>query len=193
MSSKKFYETAEFKKTQKEWAKKLEASGFEDIEKNEDEYVIRPQEFTIPSATKKQKKAEEYKFIGAEARVSDKGKPLELVDYTDYIDERGGMSEYEYHNYILREFEFKRPIDKAIFTLFTEGKTEREISAVLPALGFQLDRSNVRRVIDRILDGQEIDLQTALDEVTQSLNKTKDAVKKDADSFVVKTTNRKSE
>ena len=43
--AKKFYETDEFKKTQEEWNAKLEASGFDDIEKSEDGYQLRKEVF----------------------------------------------------------------------------------------------------------------------------------------------------
>lgn len=42
---KKFYETPEFESIHKEWELKLEASGFQDIEKSEDGYQLRKQIF----------------------------------------------------------------------------------------------------------------------------------------------------
>ena len=45
MAKKKFYETEEFAQLNAEWKQKLEESGFDDIEKNETDTIIRPQEF----------------------------------------------------------------------------------------------------------------------------------------------------
>ncbi len=52
MAKKKFYETAEFKKLQAEWAKKLEDSGFQDIEKTEDGYQLRKEMFSLEDRSK---------------------------------------------------------------------------------------------------------------------------------------------
>lgn len=43
---KKFYETEEFKRLNKEWQKKLEESGFEDIEKSDNDFIRQHQVFT---------------------------------------------------------------------------------------------------------------------------------------------------
>lgn len=43
--TKKFYETEKFKKLQARWYAKLEKDGFVDIEKSEDEYMVRPEVF----------------------------------------------------------------------------------------------------------------------------------------------------
>ncbi len=45
MGKKKYYETEEFKKIQAETYAKLEASGFNDIEKSEDGYQLRKEVF----------------------------------------------------------------------------------------------------------------------------------------------------
>lgn len=45
MGTKKFYETDSFKSLQDDWDKKLEESGFEDIETRDGEYSVEPQKF----------------------------------------------------------------------------------------------------------------------------------------------------
>lgn len=128
MSAKKFYETAEFKKLNKEWAKKLAESGFNDLEKNEDEYVVRPEEITT--------------------KFNDDS----FGSYVEFV-ENAGLDYYQFCHQILREFPFKRELDRVVFELYTEGTTEREISKKLKQTRHRgLDQSNVNRLIRRILD-----------------------------------------
>jgi len=128
MSAKKFYETAEFKKLQKEWAKKLADSGFEDIEKNEDEHIVRPQEFTLPANVKP-----------------------DSMEYTEFVELAGGLDHYEFCQAVLREFNFTREIDRCIFELYAEGKTEREIQEMLPSLGHRaISNVAIHKIIHKI-------------------------------------------
>ena len=144
MSAKKFYETAEFKKLNKEWAKKLAESGFNDLEKNEDEYVVRPEEITT--------KFNDDSF----------GSYVEFVENT-------GLDYYQFCHQILREFDFesfntkkdneakskftKGQTYRSIFELYTEGKTEREIANELQKIyGKKFDNSGVHHIIKHILD-----------------------------------------
>lgn len=127
MSAKKFYETAEFKKLNKEWAKKLAESGFNDLEKNEDEYVVRPEEITT--------------------KFNDDS----FGSYVEFV-ENSGLDYYQFCHQILREFPFKREIDKVVFENYTEGKTVREISTKLAEQGLKaLKKTAVDEIIKKIL------------------------------------------
>jgi hypothetical protein len=126
MSAKKFYETAEFKKLKKEWDKKLESSGFEDIEKNDTDNIITNQ-------------------------IIKTGENI----YQNYIDfvEDAGLDYYQYCHQILREFPFKRELDRVVFEMYTEGKTEREISKSLQNLNLKpITQQAINLLIRRILD-----------------------------------------
>jgi hypothetical protein len=126
--AKKFYETAEFQKLKKQWDQKLADSGFEDIEAKEDEHMVRPQEFTTPHQS------------------------AELTEYVDFV-ENSGLDYYQFCHQILREFEFKRELDRIVFELYTEGKTIRDISSHLEVSRYKpLKKSSIDDLIKRILD-----------------------------------------
>jgi hypothetical protein len=105
MSKKKYYETAEFKKLQGEWEKKLQSSGFDDIEPTHDEYYIRPQEFVV-----------------------DKKKTSGGLDYYQLCQQI--LREYDFgHASAESDREsFIADTRRLIFELHTEGRSRREIS-----------------------------------------------------------------
>ncbi len=116
MVKKKFFETDEFKKLNEEWSKKLEASGFDDIEKTEDGYTLRPQEF--------------------------------ITNKVKYV---GGQDYYDFCQQVLRDYPFKRDIDKFIFEAHTEGKSEREIEVLLSKHSYKsLTSVRIHQIIRKI-------------------------------------------
>ncbi len=124
MSKKKVYETNSFKAVQKEWYVKLEASGFEDIEKGELDTVIRPQ-----------------------------------IIKTQTNQSVGGLNYYEFCQTILRAFRFKKQIHRVIFSLHSEGLSERDICLEVKRLhqvNFSQQGVNllIRRVKEQFLKGE---------------------------------------
>ncbi len=109
MNKPKFYETKEFLELNAEWDKKLEDSGFEDIEKTEYNDFVRPQEFT--------KRKVKYE---------------------------GGFDYYKYCQLVLREYDFKRDIDRFIFECHTEGLSVRDIE-------IRLAETSVRKLKYRVI------------------------------------------
>lgn len=128
MSAKKFYETAEFKKLNKEWAKKLAESGFNDLEKNEDEYVVRPEEITT--------------------KFNDDS----FGSYVEFV-ENSGLDYYQFCHQILRDFKFRNEMDRFVFEQYTEGRTEREIQRDLTGTNFRnVSNIAIHKIIKKILD-----------------------------------------
>ncbi len=152
MSAKKFFETAEFKKLKKEWDKKLANTGFEDAEKNEDEYIVRPQLFDMP---------EEFK---GSIQIG-KRKLIEGVRKFQVTGETNGFDYYEFCHKILRDLDFRNEFDtmdqkrnqkseskglkyKKIFELHTDGLNQRAIAKILSEKeGIEMAHTTVMRVI----------------------------------------------
>lgn len=126
MSAKKFYETTEFKRLKKEWDRKLAASGFDDIEKNDTENIVTNE-------------------------IIKTGENM-YMHYVDFV-ENAGLDYYQFCHQILREFNFKRELDRVVFELYTEGRTVREISSDLESKGLKpLKKSSIDELIKKILD-----------------------------------------
>jgi hypothetical protein len=98
----KFYETPEFMKLNEKWAKKLEKDGFEDIE-----------EFNSPKELLKS---------WHNMRFAAKNNPDMLNETRDY---------YLAATNLLNTFTFKNNRDRKIWTMHSEGITERRIAEKL--------------------------------------------------------------
>ncbi len=134
--AKKYYETDEFKRLNTKWSKKLEKSGFKDIDPDDTETI-----------------------------------QLEIVTLPQYKSqyEQGTQGYYELCQKILRTHEevmtsdsstyvkkhkiFKTDVQKRIFELHTEGKSETDISQLLKVeFGQTYSRENINYVVRTIKD-----------------------------------------
>lgn len=62
-----------------------------------------------------------------------------------------GLDYYEYCQMILREYNFERDVDQAIFEQHAEGKSVREIEDYLKRNDFKpLKKTTIQEIIDRI-------------------------------------------
>jgi len=167
MAKQKFYETAEFKKIQKEWVQKLKDSGFEDTEYFEDykdELTLKPKVvgaalnsriLTGDQSVYNLRSATVNKMVnGVRTQIGVK------VPDADY---------YQFCHRLLRELDFKSEFDtraqsssdfvgmtkgernRIIFENHTEGQTQDEIAAMMLAKhGIKITRQNVSLIIDTV-------------------------------------------
>ncbi len=168
MAKQKFYETAEFKKIQKEWVQKLKDSGFEDSEYFEDykdELLIKPmiiepakssrvltgEEVVYNKRTLTTQKMKNGVVTKCEVKIKD----------PDY---------YQFCHRLIREMDFREQFDTLIekqktkpnsltkgqqylfiFELHTEGVTLVDISKRLSdVIGKQVSHQRVSWVIDKV-------------------------------------------
>ena len=110
------FETSEFKKLEREWTKKLKASGFVDIENRDNGNIIHSELIILNDS---------------------------CAGHDDY---------YQYCHDILRDFPFRRELDRVIFERHAEGCSLREIEEWLEnqALGMTLSHQAINNVIDKI-------------------------------------------
>lgn len=167
MAKQKFYETAEFKKIQKEWVQKLKDSGFEDseyFEDYQDELLIKPKiiEPMTGSRVLTGNGAVYNKYVTTTRKMVN-GVPT-LVE-TKILD----ADHYQFCHRLLRELDFKLEFDtkaqlrgevdglskgernKIIFELHTEGLGQHEIvDELLKVYELKITQQAVSLIIDTV-------------------------------------------
>lgn len=168
MAKQKFYETADFKKIQKEWVKKLKDSGFEDSEYFEDyndELLIKPKVIgaALNSRVLTGDEAVYIKYsITIRKMVNGKLTLHEVkLKESDY---------YQFCHRLLRDLNFKKEFDtkaqslsttkkgltkgekyQAVFELHAEGYTQAEIAdSINTKFQIAITRQAVSLIIDTV-------------------------------------------
>lgn len=167
MAKQKFYETAEFKKIQKEWVKKLKDSGFEDSEYFEDykdELTLKPK-IIEPAKSLRVLTGNEAVYNLRVATIR------KVVDGIPTLVERVVRDEdyYQFCHRLLRNMDFNKEFDtkskkieekigmskgernRVIFENHTEGMTQDEISEfLLKTFKIKIGQQQVSRIIDTV-------------------------------------------
>lgn len=122
MATKKYYETDSFKALSKEWEDKLNGTSSGPNKVFDD---IEP--------------------------VSDEYVVQPQIFKNNKVQSPTGLDYYEYCQMILREYNFERDVDQAIFEQHAEGKSVREIEDYLKRNDFKpLKKTTIQEIIDRI-------------------------------------------
>lgn len=121
----KFYETEEFKKLNAKWKKKLETSGFEDIE-HEKDYLKRPASGKFNTKTE--------------------GRDFQLKHvYYQSVEEYYRLAGQFFHDY-----PFKDNKEKCIWELHKDGISIRDSLKILRAKRFKVYKDFIEKTIQRL-------------------------------------------
>lgn len=144
MSSKKYHQTADFRKLQKEWYAKAEESGFYDIEGGVDGHLLKGPTSTISLRSLANKREAERGLKGDRA-------PREFDDVADSLNDdlqfaTGGKARYYHHAALLATQAFSEGVipDEVCYAwqMHAQGDGERTIAELL-----EIPRSQVRKHI----------------------------------------------